>query len=86
MEMGKKPIGSSRQTPLSKDSFRMRGNKPEWDRLDHDDELNLTNHITGPPLSRSKASSDDIVYGLSNIAVKQDVDVKWDSEEDRPRR
>ncbi len=42
-------------------------------KLRCDDEIELTNNITGPGSTRTKASDDDRVYAEGDIVVKKDV-------------
>lgn len=81
-ETGAGKSGSGAHHLASKDTFRMSRNKKEWTRMhgDPDDEVNLTNHISGPATTRSKGgSSDDLAYPMTSISVKQDVDVAWEA-------
>lgn len=46
-------------------------------KLRSDDEIELTNNITGPGSTRTKASDDDHGYSEGDIVVKKDV--SWTS-------
>ena len=64
--------------------FRLSKQKREWTRvkdkdtvLRNDDEIELTNNITGPGSTRTKASEEGRVYAEGDIVVKKDV--SWSS-------